>query len=378
MTTRRNTTRREWLTYATAWGLMYAAPLVSLYVHASLDEHFQFRWIDVLHIWSALTVMLVIFLVHNQWLAPMLIHRRNTRTYILCTVALVALFGLYECLHQPSHRGPRPPELELAGTPAGTRRQPGPPHREPIPPLGLNGMMSLSMLVMIFGANLGVKYMFKGIDDEKLRQRRQQEGLKQELTYLKHQMNPHFFMNTLNNIHALVDIDPEKAKACIVKLGHMMRYMLYECNKDTVALSRSIAMMEHHIELMRIRYDEKVDIQLKRPDQIPSIDIPPLIIIPFVENAFKHGVSYSEHSFIHITVDFTDTHFVFTCTNSKHAEAGSEHGGVGLRNVVKRLRLIYGNHYTLDIDNADDHYKVTLQLPIALPQAKRRTEENGE
>ena len=359
-----NTTRREWLAYALVWLFMFIAPLVSLYVHASLDDNITFRWADVLHIWGGLLVMFVLFIIHNTWVAPLLIHQHRTRAYILASVALILLFTLFECTRKPPHRsGPKPPEMEMVDN--GSTNIPPPPKKGMMPPMDINKVMSVMMLMLIFTANLGTKYTFKGIEESRRRQTLEKEELKQELTYLKHQMNPHFFMNTLNNIHALVDINPEKAKACIVKLGHMMRYMLYECNKDTVTLSRGISMMEHHIELMRIRYDEDVDIQFKRPDQIPNIDIPPLIIIPFVENAFKHGISYSEHSYIHITVDVDDTYFMLMCDNSKHAD-DTEHGGVGLKNVIKRLDLIYGNQYMLDIDNSKDHYKVTLRLPLAL------------
>ena len=370
-----NTTRREWLAYALVWSFMFLAPLVSLYVHASLDDNITFRWADVLYIWGGLAVMLVLFFIHNTWVAPLLTHHHRTRVYILSSATLILLFTLFQCTRRPPQRsGSKPPEMEVVDKGTTDIPPPQPPKRGMIPPMDINKMMSVMMLALVFAANLGTKYTFKGLEESRRRQTLEKEDLKQELTYLKHQMNPHFFMNTLNNIHALVDIDPEKAKACIVKLGHMMRYMLYECNKDTVTLARGVAMMEHHIELMRIRYDETVDIQFNHPDQIPNIEIPPLIIIPFVENAFKHGISYSEHSFIHITVDIDDTHFMLTCDNSKHADNNSEHGGVGLKNVIKRLDLIYGDQYKLDIDNATNHYMVSLVLPIAPHKASDATQ----
>ncbi|MBQ7689581.1 MAG: histidine kinase [Muribaculaceae bacterium] len=363
----RDTTHREWLTYAIVWLLIFLTPLVSLYAHASFDRHVTFRWVDVLHIWSILLVMLVIFLVHNIWLAPLLLRQRRKRAYLAGMLVLLTLFAVTECNHLPPPRPQAPPpDLEA---PAGNQAHIPPPPRparlpERVPPLRLEHMMGLVMMVLIFGANVGVKYMFMGMEADRQRQQREREMLKHELAYLKYQMNPHFFMNTLNNIHALVDIDPERAKKCVVELSQMMRYMLYECDKDTVPLSRGIDILRNYIALMRIRYDDQVDITLTTPNDMPNVELPPLLIIPFVENAFKHGVSYARQSFIHIDIATTGRHIVLRCDNSRHPDDESEHGGAGIPNVVKRLDLIYGNRYQLDVDEQPDHYLVTLRVPM--------------
>ncbi len=363
------TTKREWLTYGLVWLFMFLLPLVSLSIHANLDDNITFRFRDVLHIWYVQTVMLVAFLIHNFWLAPMLLYKRKLRLYLLSIAALLALSALLECAHRPPRPLPGPPasvetvDPSMPPPPPDGKYGPGKPRGVRISPFDPEQVFSLMLLLIVFGANLGLKHIFKSVDEERRQQKMEKEGLKQELTYLKHQMNPHFFMNTLNNIHALVDIEPQKAKSCIVELSHMMRYMLYECNKDTIALSRGIQMMKSHIDLMRIRYDDKIDIRLDAPQDLPSVELPPLIIIPFVENAFKHGISYAEDSYIHIAINVHDDVFQLVCDNSKHA-GDTEHGGVGLRNVIKRLDLIYGDQYSLDIDDQPDHYHVTLRVPI--------------
>ncbi|MBR6285355.1 MAG: histidine kinase [Muribaculaceae bacterium] len=363
------TTRREWLTYAAVWLFLFGAPLVSLYVHASLDEHITFRWVDVLHIWGGLLVMLALFIIHNLWIAPLLTHHHRLRTYCIAVLAMMLLFMAFVYTRRPPmSQGPKPPGFEMTppNTPQQSTRPPKPPHWGTIPPIEIDKMMSVMMLLLIFGANVGIKHMSKSMEENRRKQHLEREGLKQELAYLKYQMNPHFFMNTLNNIHALVDIDPEKAKTCILELSRMMRYMLYECNKDTVKISRGTEMIENYIALMRIRYDERVDIQFSKPDTIPDMEVPPLLIIPFVENAFKHGVSYADKSYIHVKLNITDTHCILICDNSKHAD-DTEHGGVGLKNVIKRLDLIYGNNYTVKIDDKPDHYQVTLKVPKTIP-----------
>jgi LytS/YehU family sensor histidine kinase len=216
----------------------------------------------------------------------------------------------------------------------------------------------------MIGMNLGIKLYFKNDSDDKRMQVLERQNLKQQLEYLKYQINPHFFMNTLNNIHALVDIDPEKAKATIVELSKMMRYLLYEGNNSLIPLQREIQFLHNYITLMRLRYTDKVTIKTDVPEQIPEKQIPPLLLITFIENAFKHGVSYQQDSYINIGILFSDDRLHFECTNSKHPQKQSEQGGVGLTNVKRRLALIYGSDYTLDINDGDDVYEVKLDIPL--------------
>ena len=172
-------------------------------------------------------------------------------------------------------------------------------------------------------------------------------------------------MNTLNNIHALVDIDPEKAKDTIVELSKMMRYVLYEGNKQGVPLSREFEFIRHYVALMQLRYTDKVKITLDIPDAVPDREIPPLLLITFIENAFKHGITYQRQSFVNVSITIEGNRLHFICSNSKAETPNQERGGVGLDNVRKRLDLIYPQQYTLDIDDQPQAY--TAQLIIPLP-----------
>ena len=120
---------------------------------------------------------------------------------------------------------------------------------------------------------------------------------------------------------------------------------------------------------MKIRYTDKVNITMEQPDHMPEADIPPLLLITFVENAFKHGVSYQKESFIHIKISTDDNRLKFFCRNSKQTvTAGTkekEQGGVGLANITKRLNLLYGDNYTLDFEETPETYEVLLLLPLA-------------
>ena len=177
-------------------------------------------------------------------------------------------------------------------------------------------------------------------------------------------------MNTLNNIHALVDIDPEEAKESIIELSKMMRYVLYDGNKQMSSLQKESDFIDNYIELMKLRYSDKVEIVVDRDKSFPDVLVAPLITITYVENAFKHGVSYRLKSFIHITSHVKDGRFLFSCVNSKHKESTEKHGGVGLENTRKRLDLIYGDDYKLDIEDGEETYSVRLEIPLNYGNAK--------
>ena len=237
--------------------------------------------------------------------------------------------------------------------------------------IGQHDIVALIILILMVGMNLGIKLYFKQRSDQKRLAELEKENLEQQLEYLKYQINPHFFMNTLNNIHALVDIDPEKAKETILELSKMMRFVLYEGNKAGVPLNREIDFLQNYIILMKLRYTDKVKIKVETPVTLPNKEVPPLMFITFVENAFKHGVSYQQESFIDISIKETGRQgdretscLVFTCANSRIPKEEDNHGGVGLANVKKRLDLIYGNNYTLDIKDEPDVYTVTLTIPL--------------
>jgi LytS/YehU family sensor histidine kinase len=230
--------------------------------------------------------------------------------------------------------------------------------------IGEHEIMAIVVLLLMFGANLGIKNYIRSRDDRKRLVELEKQNLEQQLEYLRYQINPHFFMNTLNNIHALVDFDPAKAQDTIVELSKMMRFVLYEGNKQSVPLSRELDFIRHYVTLMQLRYTDKVKITLDLPQETPERQIPPLVLITFIENAFKHGVSYQRESFIEVTVMVENETLRFSCHNSKADRPNEEKGGVGLANVRRRLDLIYGEKYRLSIKDKPDAYHVELYLPL--------------
>ena len=231
--------------------------------------------------------------------------------------------------------------------------------------------------LLLMGMNLGVKLYFMSQRDRERQKIIDQRNLEQQMEYLKYQVNPHFFMNTLNNIHALVDIDPERAKTTIVELSKMMRHILYEGSKKLIPLTREVEFLNLYVQLMRLRYTRKVHINVDVPPQLPELKLPPLMLIIFVENAFKHGISYREESFIDIKLRVEDKRLLFSCCNSKptQVQRTNEKGGMGLQNVRQRLELLYDDDYTLDISDGEKTYEVKLDIPMQtrLPDAEAET-----
>ncbi|WP_231478033.1 sensor histidine kinase [Xylanibacter brevis] len=226
-------------------------------------------------------------------------------------------------------------------------------------------IMSMTVVILMFGANLGVKEFIRSRDDRRRLAELERQNLEHQLAYLRYQISPHFFMNTLNNIHALIDIDPEKAQETIVELSKMMRYVLYDADKERVALNKELNFIETYIKLMRLRYTDKVRISLTLPADVPDRQLPPLMLISFVENAFKHGVSYQHDSFIEVSMTVADNKFTFRCRNSKAKTPSQEKGGVGLANVRQRLNLLYGDRYSLRINEGANDYSVELNIPLS-------------
>ena len=234
--------------------------------------------------------------------------------------------------------------------------------------LGLLEITNSMTLLFLFGMNIGAKAYFKSADDREKLEKLEKQNLQQRLDYLKGQINPHFFMNTLNNIHALVDIDPEKAKTSIVELSKLMRMILYDSDKQMTSLPQEIEFIKNYIRLMRLRFTDNVTIHTEFPNNPPHKDIAQMVLVTFIENAFKHGISYMQPTIIDIAIRLHGNKLLFTCANTVRPadknNSNEKKGGLGLANVKKRLDLIYGNEYKLDIKGQSTRYKVRLLLTL--------------
>ncbi|WP_315326322.1 histidine kinase [Prevotella pallens] len=327
----------------------------------SLYDSSTFRtysWTHIFSVWTVVFIYFGAFLVHNFFLLPLIIYRKQRIHYVCGTIILILIFVLvlYVFHTQTAEESLR------AIVQAGYVQSRITYNQTTITTQII--VVNTIILVLMFGMNLGVKLFFKYNDDQKKLYDLEKKNLEQQLISLKYQINPHFFMNTLNNIHALVDIDPEKAKWAIIVMSKMMRYILYEGNNTFIPLQKESDFIHSYISLMRMRYTEMVKINLNIPKQFPVGEIPPLLLVCFVGNAFKYGISYQHISTIDISLSVENDKIKFCCINSKQSETECEKGGVGLKSVQQRLNLIYPNRHKLVIDDGEKTYSVWLELSL--------------
>lgn len=392
--------RKEHTIYTAIWAMLYASPVVNIYTRMAGNPRITFSWTEILHAWEYTSTWLVMFAIHNFLLLPILLKKRKNGTY-LCLSFAILLAGMFiTYLNRPMHKDQYKTRMEaewkadslayerVAAVRLGDGRYCSPqnPMRrkpldyqsiDPLPMLGPGELVAFFGGLLLMGMNLGVKLYFMSQRDRERQKIIDQRNLEQQMEYLKYQVNPHFFMNTLNNIHALVDIDPERAKTTIVELSKMMRHILYEGSKKLIPLTREVEFLNLYVQLMRLRYTSKVHINVDVPPQLPELKLPPLMLIIFVENAFKHGISYREESFIDIKLRVENKRLLFSCCNSKptQVQRTNEKGGMGLQNVRQRLELLYDDYYTLDISDGEKTYEVKLDIPMQtrLPNAEAET-----
>ena len=199
------------------------------------------------------------------------------------------------------------------------------------------------------------------------------------LDFLRSQINPHFLFNALNTIYATsLNENAERTGEAIQKLGDMMRFMLHENMQEKISLAREIEYLNNYIDLQKLRTEHNASLKIDtRIEQNPAmLSIAPMLLIPFVENAFKHGISFREPSQIRVVLEIKDRTLNFDVYNSKHEKADndpeSERGGIGLRNVKQRLQLLYPNKHELIIRETTREFFVhlTIQLPCGIPVAE--------
>ena len=367
--------RKEHIIYTLMWIALYLSPLMSIYMRMSGNPHIDFSWYEILNAWKFNTVWIVLFAIHNFLLAPLLIVKRRTWLYTALVVALLVatMFTLSAMRPSDSRMLHAPQRSEccehdcMNAEMMASKQQP-PPMREggPLMMFGPGEVVIFFGGLLLMGMNLGVKLYFRSQEDADILSQIEKHALERQLQYLKYQVNPHFFMNTLNNIHALVDIDPERAKASIVELSKLMRYVLYEGNNRLTPLSREVQFLRNYVQLMSMRYTGNVSISLDVPEVLPDSMLPPLLLVIFVENAFKHGISYRTKSFVEISLQPHGDRLLFSCRNSRPEIKHDENmkGGVGLSNVRRRLDLLFPGNYTLDIKEQEDTYTVHLDIPL--------------
>lgn len=198
----------------------------------------------------------------------------------------------------------------------------------------------------------------------------QAQTLKSELKYLKSQVNPHFLFNTLNSLYALTLKKSDLAPEIVLRLSEMMRYMLYECNEKVVPLDKEINYIKNYLELEKLRHGDKFKINFELDGEPTGLRIAPLMFMPFIENAFKHGLnSQIQSGYVNINMNINNENIRLTVDNSNPpampAMRQRRSGGVGLVNIERRLQLIYPGHHKLEIDKTPNSFHIKLYINLS-------------
>jgi two-component system, LytTR family, sensor kinase len=226
----------------------------------------------------------------------------------------------------------------------------------------LTGLMENGFVAGIAAAIKFARMQFLGQEREK---NLLKEKLETELKFLRNQTNPHFLMNTLNNIYALARKKSDDTAEVVMKLSELLRFMLYESGQNRIALNDEIKVLEDYLELERMRYNDRLEVSFTRHIDSNAYQITPLLLLPFVENAFKHGVSETRfESFVHINMHVEKSYLNFTVENSSEANPRYQQAkNIGLNNVRRQLELMYKD-FNLDVQNGGNTFKVHLTLNL--------------
>jgi hypothetical protein len=324
--------------------VLFVLPVLFTRVNAEIS------WLHVLKIWKDQMLLLPLF-VMNHWLfVPKLLFKKKYFNYFVCILGLVAILSFsYYYYDEIMNKKP-----EKKGSIDVQKPKPIPPYAH---------LLMYSLLIV--GVDTGLLFSKKWSENEDKRNQLEKENAEMQLNILRNQISPHFFMNTLNNIYALIDYNACQAKEAVMKLSKLMRYMLYENGHGKVKISKEFEFIKSYIDLMKIRYAEEMTIHFIVPDQFPDTEIPPMLFIFYIENSFKYGASYQQQGFINIVFEIVGDRLYFTCSNTKNAEANKPgNGGLGLINNENRLKLIFGSNYKLSVNFTEKLYQVSLSIPL--------------
>lgn len=350
------------------WAVIMGLPIYSA-IRFRMGSNFLLTY------YTFTAISALIFYINYLILIPVLFFQKKRARYYIVVLALVFFFYIIsdfaneQIFNYISNNG----NSEQVNRPPGDERVPGQPPRQirrsrfmiVLPYAHTLGYIS-SSLFMVF-LSLGLRVLERQSKIEKMQEDMEKEKLNAELAFLKNQISPHFFFNTLNNIYSLSTSNPEDSRTAILKLSKMMRYLLYDSEDGDTKLSNELELMTNYIDLMKLRLEENYNLKVKFPDEYEDFTIPPLLFIPFIENAFKHGVSFGEDSFIDIFLATSDNTIIFRSFNGisgTMAETSLESSGIGLNNVRKRLDLLFPGKHDLQLNKTESTFEVLLKIQV--------------
>lgn len=342
----------EVLIHIIGWGIVFGFPFLMM-----TRSGFTITWMDYLRHGSIIPLsFLIVFYVNYCYLIPRYLFEGRIRQYLLLNVLLIV------CIMVGAHLWQEYAFQHFAKGDDGGRKRVGPPK-------WIFWMRDAFSMVLTVGLSAAIRLSGRWVQVEAARREAEKSRTEAELKNLRNQLNPHFLLNTLNNIYALIAFDTDKAQTAVQELSRLLRHVLYDNQQNFVTLGKEMDFIRNYIELMRIRLAANVTVET-RFDVNPEsrTEIAPLIFISLIENAFKHGISPTEPSFIRIRFSENNEEVRCEITNSYHpkSEADKSGSGIGLEQVRKRLELTYPGRYEWQQGVSEDgkEYKSVLSMKL--------------
>ncbi|MES1221687.1 MAG: histidine kinase [Bacteroidota bacterium] len=317
-----------------------------------------------------LFLLIIIFYLNLLVLVPRFLLRNHAVYYFVIVIGIVTAVLFTNRSLDRAYAESQGRRMFSATEQSRRRNVPGPPIIIPGGRGGLGITLTVTITSLVIGISTAIAAIQKWQKDNQERKELEKDKVTSELSFLKAQINPHFFFNTLNNIYALTEVDPKVAGEAIHQLSKMMRYLIYDTQQGENMLSQEIAFVKNYISLMKLRLTDVVKINTATPAHLQDMPLAPMILLPFVENAFKHGVSATQQSYIDILISQKDKVLDVKVNNSimkDNSVSLDTNSGIGLVNTRRRLDLLYPGKYKLDISktNADSEYSVHLVLDLS-------------
>jgi two-component system LytT family sensor kinase len=345
------------------WGLLF-------FVNFLFINNYRITFDTSYHvlIWS---LYIILFYLNYIVLMPFLFFRK--RFFFFIIVSLIILGG-FQLLRQELDMRHFEKILKTEAKRPETFRpdvMKPPPFDKRLPHINGHGPRNMRIphfsfysLFLIYLASISFRFLQKWQDDEKRNREIEKENISTELSFLKQQVNPHFLFNALNSIYSLAINTSKPASEAILKLSSILRYMLYETENKLVDLNSEINTISDYIELQKMRLTENVRVNFEVAGNILNYKIAPLLLLPLIENAFKHGVDNVDPSFIDIMIATHDNTLEMQVKNKmvKRHKEDQPDSGIGIKNIRRRLDLLYPDSYFFDTDTMNDIFTVTLQI----------------
>lgn len=324
----------RWLILTVFWGVWLGMPFLS---QDDDERHRQFMW----KIFPVTLMNIPLFFLNTELLIPKILRKRGIGPYLVSLLGLILLFVVIESLMKNTL-------LSCYNINFTTH-------------VG----KSLFYVLFITAISTGYGLMTHLVREEQSRQMERQERLQSELSFLRSQISPHFIFNILNSIVYLIRSRSELAEPVTIKLSELMRYMLYESADALIPLEKELGYLNNYVELQKIRFEEDVEIRMNIEGAVGGQIIEPMLMIPFVENAFKHGVGLVADPTIEINLNISDNKLHFSVRNKVapgSAEVKDNSSGIGLKNVQRRLELLYPDSHRLELTRTEEWFNAELWL----------------